>query len=102
MGVAPEGAPTGADEVEATLCDIWQSLLRREQVGPDDDFFLLGGHSLLATRLVARIRDRLGVELPLIRVFEAPTIRGLARFLRPGGIQMPAPDDYQLWGQPSD
>ncbi len=77
--VAGQAAP--ADHIHATLQDLWQRLLQRESVGLDEDFFLLGGHSLLATRLVARIRDRLGVEVPLIRVFEAPTIRGLARFL---------------------
>ncbi len=69
---------TGLDARQKVLMKIWQGLLQRNDIGLDDDFFVLGGHSLLATRLVARIRDRLGVEVPLIRVFEAPTIRGLA------------------------
>ncbi|MDP2322892.1 MAG: phosphopantetheine-binding protein, partial [Gammaproteobacteria bacterium] len=76
--VAAEAAPT---HIQAALQDIWRVLLRLEHPGLDDDFFTVGGHSLLATRLVARIRDRLGIEVPLIRIFETPTIRGLAEFL---------------------
>jgi acyl carrier protein len=73
--VASVAAPTG--EIEIVLSGIFCELLG-VPVSVNDDFFELGGHSLLATRLVAAIADRCGIELPLISVFETPTIRGLA------------------------
>jgi len=76
---AGHSSPAVAEgRIETLLTELWQALLKREDVGPEDDFFALGGHSLLATRLIARLRDRLGIELPLISIFETPTIRGLA------------------------
>jgi acyl carrier protein len=70
--VAPKTA------AEEALAAIWAKLLGTDKVGVLDNFFDLGGHSLLAIRLVSRLRDDLGVELPLRQIFLNPTISKLA------------------------
>ncbi|WP_232357868.1 non-ribosomal peptide synthetase [Paraneptunicella aestuarii] len=72
-------APRNSNEEK--LCEIWKQILAVKTVGIDDSFFALGGHSLLATKLVNQIRDNLNVEVPLLAIFENPTVRGIAEKL---------------------
>lgn len=64
--------------VEATLGKIWAEVLGRERVGANQNFFALGGHSLLSTQVMSRVRRQFGVDLPLRRLFEGPTLEQLA------------------------
>jgi amino acid adenylation domain-containing protein/FkbM family methyltransferase len=68
-------------ETEARLARIWTELLEVEHVGLEDDFFDLGGQSLVMIRVVSRIRDVFGVDLPLRNLFERPTLAGLAEVI---------------------
>ncbi|MEM8961263.1 MAG: non-ribosomal peptide synthase/polyketide synthase, partial [Acidobacteriota bacterium] len=73
-------APRNADEVR--IAAIFSDLLGSDEIGVEDDFFALGGHSLLATRVVSRLREQLGIELPLRQVFTTSTVAGLAEAAR--------------------
>lgn len=64
--------------LEAKLLEILKELLSVDNIATDDDFFLLGGHSFIAAQVIARVRDRFGVELGLRAVFENPTLAGMA------------------------
>ena len=64
--------------IEEQVGEIWAKTFGVERVGMNENFFELGGHSLLATQVVARISDGLGVEIGLRRLFERPTVAGVA------------------------
>jgi len=59
--------------VEEIIVGIWAHLLHLDRVGIQDNFFELGGHSLLAVQVILRVRAALGVEIPLLAVFDFPT-----------------------------
>ncbi|WP_423226993.1 phosphopantetheine-binding protein [Marinobacter halodurans] len=76
----PFEAPSG--DIETGIAALWKDLLQVERVGRHDHFFELGGHSLLATRLLSRIRETLGVTVPLAEAFEATTVAAMAEVVR--------------------
>ena len=88
----PELAVTYAaprDSVEEQLVEIWQELLRIDQVGIDDEFLELGGHSLLGLRLLSKVDEVFAVDLPLRTLFEASTVARLSEKIREATAQEP-------------
>ncbi len=67
-----------ATPVEEILASIWADVLGREPAGVEEDFFGAGGDSMLAMQFVIQVGRLLGVELPLLHFFDAPTVRGIA------------------------
>jgi amino acid adenylation domain-containing protein len=70
-----------ATPMERALAEIWAGALGVERVGAQDNFFKRGGHSLLGMQVVARLRDAFQVDLPVIHLFEAPTLADLAQLV---------------------
>lgn len=61
-----------------TVAAVWTEVLGIDGIEPGDDFFDLGGDSVVAARLTALLQERLGIEVPLLTVFDHPTVGELA------------------------
>ena len=75
----PFAAPRNA--TEQTIADVWQEVLRVNDVGVDDHFFELGGDSILSIQVIARCRQR-GLQFSAKDLFSRPTIAQLAEVVR--------------------
>ena len=67
-------------EMEQTMAGIWQEVLQVEKVGIHDNFFDLGGTSVHLVRVHARLRELAEQELPIVKMFEYPTIQSLIQY----------------------
>ena len=78
----PATAPAGArNAVETGIAEIWKRALGSNGFSIHDDFFAIGGHSLLAIQVIVGLRQKFGVDVPVRRLFDTPTIKGIAEFI---------------------
>ena len=80
-GLADDAVPATA--MEALLACLFADTLGLPLVGRHDNFFEFGGHSLLAVQLIQRVRDALHTDIPLVALFQYPTVAALAERLHP-------------------
>jgi len=88
---------------EQRLAGIWARVLGIERIGINDNFFDLGGHSLLATQLISRIREDFDMEMPLVHLFENPTVASFAEIVdsiwwarqEDGVLVVPGGEEYE-------
>jgi acyl carrier protein len=97
--VAVETGGSALNPETAAVIAIWEELLGAESITATDNFFELGGHSLLGTMVLARIRERFGVELTIRAIFEAPTPESLGNRIREAE---PAEPEAQAVGAAGD
>ena len=82
------------DEAECKIAEIWSRVLGRSAPSVREDFFTVGGHSLLALKLLSEVRNSFGIEIPARRLFETPTIEGLAAFVAANTVQTETPKHF--------
>ncbi len=78
----PYSSPNG--EMEEKICSLWSRLLNIEPIGTKDNFFDLGGNSLLALQSVALLKAEQGIDVSVIKVYQYPTVSGLAKSIAGG------------------
>lgn len=74
--------------VEEILADIFAQVLSLEQVSIHADFFYLGGHSLIAFALAHRICEALRCKLPLMAIFQSPSVAQLANYIEQNHVNL--------------
>ncbi len=70
-----------ATDLQKLLALLWCDLLGIDRAGTEDNFFDLGGNSLLALQMIARLKTEHGYDLPVVKLYQQPTIKGIEKIL---------------------
>ena len=88
-----------SNETEEIIVKAWQDLLGINKLGIHDNFFDLGGNSLIGLKVIARLKKDLNIDLPMVALFEGPTISALAKVINQGSNGGPAYEDSRSRGE---
>ncbi|PTQ96708.1 amino acid adenylation domain-containing protein [Mucilaginibacter yixingensis] len=70
-----------SNQTQKRLAGLWADLLQYDKIGIHDNFFDLGGNSLLAINTVSALRSQFGYTVPVTRVYQSPTVAGIAAYI---------------------
>jgi len=76
---------------EKNITNVWMELLLLDKIGIDDNFFQLGGNSLLALKSVAALKQQFGYEVPITKLYQFPTVSGVAKLISGANKAIVAP-----------
>ncbi|MBA2651014.1 MAG: amino acid adenylation domain-containing protein [Tatlockia sp.] len=103
----PGPIKTSTDELhsalESSLVEIWQTLLRKNTISREDNFFYIGGHSLLAALLQSKIQDLFKVEFKLEEIFAYPSVAEQAKLINERQLKCTlAPSQFETLPRPDN
>jgi phthiocerol/phenolphthiocerol synthesis type-I polyketide synthase E len=87
------------NQLEQTVTHIWQELLGIDRLGIHDNFFDLGGNSLIGLKVVSRLKRELDVDIPIVTLFEGPTVSAFSKLISQNGSARPSYESSQSRGE---
>lgn len=66
---------------EREMAEVWSSVLKKENIGMNDNFFSLGGDSIKAITLVSRLNKQFDMQMVINNIFANQTIGALIKFI---------------------
>jgi phthiocerol/phenolphthiocerol synthesis type-I polyketide synthase E len=76
-----------SNETEQVVAKTWEDLLGIDRLGVHDNFFELGGNSLIGLKVISRLRKELNADIPMVALFEGPTVKLLSKIISSNGLQ---------------
>ena len=67
--------------MEAVIAEVWAGVLQEPNLSVLDNLFDVGGHSLTILQIHHKLTEKLGRRFPMVKLFEQPTVAGLAAYL---------------------
>jgi hypothetical protein len=85
--------------LEEEVAELWRAVLGIAQISVYDSFWDLGGHSLMATKILSRVRQAFGVDLPLSSLFLNPLLGEFAEAVGRGVLEAEGGEAADLFAE---